>query len=163
MTNTTPTTGTAPKKMWTRCNGCQERVYNDPHDIKIHAQHCPHDLQLTIQKLTTAVFGTHEIPKGKEPLSARLRLLEDSVGELGQAEPLLDPDGIDEAAYTTTVGTATDSDDEPELEEPDDDLVDGEIDDEDDLDDDSAVVPFTPQPAIDRPGETYDPATGTWS
>lgn len=108
MTDTTPTMQPA-KAMWTRCNACQDRIYNNPHDIKIHRGHCPFDLQMTIQKLTQAVFGTTDLPKNKQPLTERIGELEQQVGDLDEhvtAEPALDPDAIDPDAYTDVVGVA---------------------------------------------------------
>jgi hypothetical protein len=113
MTDETFTPPAAPpaKKMWTRCNGCQDRIYNDTHDIKIHAQHCPQDLLLKIQKLTIAVFGDPNIRKDPESLIARTALLEQTVGDLDEhitSEPTLDPDGIDLDAFTDVIGDAED-------------------------------------------------------
>lgn len=114
----TNTTNQPAKAMWTRCNACQDRIYNNSHDIKIHAQHCPFDLQMTIQKLTVAIFGTHELPKGQEPLTSRVDDLEQMIGDLDEhvsAEPALDPDAIDVDAYTDVIGdnpTSTYEDDD---------------------------------------------------
>jgi hypothetical protein len=121
MTDETFTPPAAPpaKKMWTRCNGCQQRIYNDTLDIKIHAPICPQNMLLTIQKLNITVFGDPNIRKDPDSLIARTAALEQTVGDLDEhitTEPTLDPDGIDLDAFTDVIG-----DGEPEqdtVEEP---------------------------------------------
>lgn len=155
MTDTT-STSTPPKKMWTRCSGCKDRIFNDPHDINIHAQHCPQDLLLALQKLRLAVVGDKDIPGTVEKsLVARLAALDEVVGHLDEhiAEPALDPDGVDLDAYADVVGVDR---------APDDDLdaIAGYVDDSDvDPDDDEAAEPdLASVPPLG--GTLYTPGTG---
>lgn len=116
----TDQTSSPAKAMWTRCNACQDRIYNNAHDIKIHRLHCPYDLQLTIQKLTQRLDKLDDA-ESPDSLFTRVDALEQMVGDLDEqisTEPVLDPDAID-----PWPGDATDTDLTDGLDPLDDDLA----------------------------------------
>jgi hypothetical protein len=122
MSNTETTTPATPaKKMWTRCSGCRDRIYNDPQRHQdprtaLPPGHAPRDPEAPHR-----VLGDPSKPKDPDSLLARTAVLEQTVGDLDEhitAEPTLDPDGIDPDAYIDVIGDTT-PDDDDEYETPD--------------------------------------------